>query len=82
MATPGNLLTTALAVRPQTDVECAPEKTLSLDVQFWLGLDLEIVLMDIYTNAEIFEPMRRRSGPLKKEADLSGELCRLQWNPC
>ena len=32
---PGNLLTTAMAVMPHTDVDRALEMALSLDVPFW-----------------------------------------------
>ncbi len=35
MPIPGNLLTTAMAVMPQTDVQQALELALSLDVPFW-----------------------------------------------
>ena len=34
-AIPGNLLTTAMAVMPHTDVACALDRALSLDVPLW-----------------------------------------------
>ena len=73
---PGNLLTTAMAVMPHTDVARALEMALSLDVPFWpqlpnysyyedmyvqaaehfpgIILDLDVLSLDVYTNAEIF----------------------------
>lgn len=44
MPIPGNLLTTAMAVMPHTSVDRALEVALSLD----------ILSLDVYTNAEIF----------------------------
>ena len=35
MPIPGNLLTTAMAVMPHTDVEQALENALSMDIPFW-----------------------------------------------
>ena len=35
MAIPGNLLTTAMAVMPHTDVQRALDAALSLDIPFW-----------------------------------------------
>ena len=35
MPIPGNLLTTAMAVMPHTDVDQALEDALSLDIPFW-----------------------------------------------
>ena len=76
---PGNLLTTAMAVMPHTDVARALEMALSLDVPFWpqlpnysyyedmyvqaaehfpgIVLDLDVLSLDVYTNAEIFAAM-------------------------
>ncbi len=51
MAIPGNLLTTAMAVMPHTDVECALEKALSLDVPFWPQLPNYSYYEDMYVQA-------------------------------
>jgi hypothetical protein len=48
---PGNLLTTAMAVMPHTDVERALEMALSLDVPFWPQLPNFIYYEDMYVQA-------------------------------
>ena len=51
MAIPGNLLTTAMAVMPHTDVERALELALSLDVPFWPQLPNYSYYEDMYVQA-------------------------------
>ena len=51
MAIPGNLLTTAMAVMPHTDVERALEAALSLDVPFWPQLPNYSYYEDMYVQA-------------------------------
>lgn len=48
---PGNLLTTAMAVMPHTDVERALETALSLDVPFWPQLPNYSYYEDMYVQA-------------------------------
>jgi hypothetical protein len=48
---PGNLLTTAMAVMPHTDVERALEMALSLDVPFWPQLPHYSYYEDMYVQA-------------------------------
>ena len=51
MAIPGNLLTTAMAVMPHTDVERALKMALSLDVPFWPQLPNYSYYEDMYVQA-------------------------------
>jgi hypothetical protein len=51
LAIPGNLLTTAMAVMPHTDVERALETALSLDVPFWPQLPNYSYYEDMYVQA-------------------------------
>ena len=51
MSIPGNLLTTAMAVMPHTDVERALKASLSLDVPFWPQLPLYSYYEDMYVQA-------------------------------
>ena len=51
LAIPGNLLTTAMAVMPHTDVERALEMALSLDVPFWPQLPNYSYYEDMYVQA-------------------------------
>jgi hypothetical protein len=51
MAIPGNLLTTAMAVMPHTDVERAMETALSLDIPFWPQLPHYSYYEDMYVQA-------------------------------
>jgi hypothetical protein len=51
LAIPGNLLTTAMAVMPHTDVERALEMALSLDVPFWPQLPNLNYYEDMYVQA-------------------------------
>ena len=51
MTIPGNLLTTAMAVMPHTDVESALEAALSLDVPFWPQLPNYSYYEDMYVQA-------------------------------
>jgi hypothetical protein len=51
MPIPGNLLTTAMAVMPHTDVERALELTRSLDIPFWPQLPLLNYYEDMYVQA-------------------------------
>ncbi|RJR26382.1 MAG: hypothetical protein C4582_01845, partial [Desulfobacteraceae bacterium] len=48
---PGNLLTTAMAVMPHTDVERALQTALSLDIPFWPQLPLYNYHEDMYVQA-------------------------------
>jgi len=48
---PGNLLTTAMAVMPHTDVNRALEKALSMDVPFWPQLPNYSYYEDMYVQA-------------------------------
>jgi hypothetical protein len=51
------------------------------DWDFLLGLDLDILSMDIYTNAEIFSSYASSIKRfIERGACLSGELCRPEWN--
>jgi hypothetical protein len=51
MSIPGNLLTTAMAVMPQTDVQQALDLALSLDVPFWPQLPNYSYYEDMYVQA-------------------------------
>ena len=51
MPIPGNLLTTAMAVMPHTDVARALEKALSLDIPFWPQLPNFNYYEDMYVQA-------------------------------
>jgi hypothetical protein len=51
MSIPGNLLTTAMAVMPQTDVQQALDLALSLDVPFWPQLPNFSYYEDMYVQA-------------------------------
>jgi len=51
MTIPGNLLTTAMAVMPHTDVERALETALSMDVPFWPQLPNYSYYEDMYVQA-------------------------------
>jgi len=51
MPIPGNLLTTAMAVMPHTDVDKALEAALSLDVPFWPQLPNYSYYEDMYVQA-------------------------------
>ena len=51
MTIPGNLLTTAMAVMPHTDVEHALQVALSLDVPFWPQLPNFSYYEDMYVQA-------------------------------
>ena len=48
---PGNLLTTAMAVMPHTDIERALKMALSLDVPFWPQLPNYSYYEDMYVQA-------------------------------
>jgi hypothetical protein len=51
MPIPGNLLTTAMAVMPHTDVQRALEASLSLDIPFWPQLPNYSYTEDMYVQA-------------------------------
>ncbi len=51
MPIPGNLLTTAMAVMPHTDVDQALRAALSLDIPFWPQLPLVNYYEDMYVQA-------------------------------
>jgi hypothetical protein len=51
MPIPGNLLTTAMAVMPHTDVDHAIEMALSLDIPFWPQLPRYSYYEDMYVQA-------------------------------
>jgi hypothetical protein len=51
MPIPGNLLTTAMAVMPHTDINHALEKALSLDIPFWPQLPRVSYYEDMYVQA-------------------------------
>jgi len=51
MSIPGNLLTTAMAVMPHTDVDRAMEMALSLDIPFWPQLPNLNYYEDMYVQA-------------------------------
>jgi hypothetical protein len=51
MPIPGNLLTTAMAVMPHTNVDKALEKALSLDIPFWPQLPNYSYYEDMYVQA-------------------------------
>ena len=51
MAIPGNLLTTAMAVMPHTDVQSALDAALSLDIPFWPQLPIYSYYEDMYVQA-------------------------------
>ena len=51
MTIPGNLLTTAMAVMPHTDVDRALQVALSLDIPFWPQLPLYSYYEDMYVQA-------------------------------
>jgi hypothetical protein len=53
---PGNLLTTAMAVMPHTDVDRALEMALSLDVPFWPQLPNYSYYEDMYVQAAEYFP--------------------------
>ncbi|KPJ78287.1 MAG: hypothetical protein AMJ54_04145 [Deltaproteobacteria bacterium SG8_13] len=84
MAIPGNLLTTAMAVMPHTDVDRALEAALSLDVPFWPQLPNLSYYEDMYVQAaEHFPGMvldvekRRLSFSIDRFAEeLEGVLAR------
>jgi hypothetical protein len=56
MSIPGNLLTTAMAVMPHKDVDRPRGVHLcgNPDWDFLLGMDLDILSLDVYTNGEVF----------------------------
>ena len=51
MSIPGNLLTTAMAVMPHTDVTAALEAALSMDIPFWPQLPRLSYYEDMYVQA-------------------------------
>ena len=51
MALPGNLMTTAMAVMPHTDIDEALKLALSLDIPFWPQLPLYNYYEDMYVQA-------------------------------
>lgn len=51
MPIPGNLLTTAMAVMPHTDINAALDKALSLDIPFWPQLPHVSYYEDMYVQA-------------------------------
>ena len=51
MPIPGNLLTTAMAVMPHTDVRRALDAALSLDIPFWPQLPNYSYYEDMYVQA-------------------------------
>ena len=51
MSIPGNLLTTAMAVMPHTDIDCALEKALEMDIPFWPQLPNLDYHEDMYVQA-------------------------------
>ncbi|MBW1636498.1 MAG: hypothetical protein JRJ68_09525, partial [Deltaproteobacteria bacterium] len=51
MTIPGNLLTTAMAVMPQTDVDHAMKTALTLDIPFWPQLPNLSYYEDMYVQA-------------------------------
>jgi len=51
MPIPGNLVTTAMAVMPHTDVDQALEAALSLDVPYWPQLPNFSYYEDMYVQA-------------------------------
>ncbi len=51
MPIPGNLLTTAMAVMPHTDIDRAMEIALSLDIPYWPQLPLLSYYEDMYVQA-------------------------------
>ena len=51
MPIPGNMLTTAMAVMPYTDIESALKTALSLDIPFWPQLPLLNYYEDMYVQA-------------------------------
>ena len=51
MPIPGNLLTTAMAVMPHTDIDRAMDAALSLDVPFWPQLPNVSYYEDMYVQA-------------------------------
>ena len=51
MSIPGNLLTTAMAVMPHTDIDRALEAALSLDIPFWPQLPHASYYEDMYVQA-------------------------------
>lgn len=51
MPIPGNLLTTAMAILPHTDVDRALEMSLSLDIPFWPQLPHVSYYEDMYVQA-------------------------------
>ena len=51
MAVPGNLLTTAMAVMPHTDIDRALEMALSLDIPYWPQLPRVNYYEDMYVQA-------------------------------
>ncbi|MBU1194106.1 MAG: hypothetical protein KKE62_07295 [Proteobacteria bacterium] len=51
MPVPGNLLTTAMAVMPHTDIDQAMEAALSLDIPFWPQLPNYSYYEDMYVQA-------------------------------
>jgi hypothetical protein len=61
MAVPGNLLTTAMAVMPHTNVDRALEMALSLDIPFRPQLPHYTYYEDMYVQAAAWS-IRTRSG--------------------
>ena len=51
MPIPGNLLTTAMAVMPHTDVDRAMQLALSMDIPFWPQLPRFSYYEDMYVQA-------------------------------
>jgi hypothetical protein len=73
MAIPGNLLTTAMAVMPHTDVQRALDASMSLDIPFWPQLPNYSYYEDMYVQAsEHFQGIcldlqnRKLSFPIEK----------------
>jgi len=85
MGIPGNLLTTAMAVMPHTDVDRAMSLALSLDIPFWPQLPHLSYYEDMYVQASERFPgielnIVERKLRLSRErfvAELDEALCRL-----
>ncbi len=76
MTIPGNLLTTAMAVMPHTNVDQALEAALSLDVPFWPQLPNFDYHEDMYVQAaehfpRILMDMGKKGIPLDQILDQS-----------
>ncbi len=89
MTIPGNLMTTAMAVMPYTDVERALQAALSLDVPFWPQLPNYSYYEDMYVQAAEHFPgivldVEKRTLRFSLEKAKTGPLwtmsCRYQ--PC